>query len=435
MPQPTLQDVHVNRPLTNISVAYLQEAAGVEFVADKAFPAVPVENKSDLYYTYARADFNRDEMQKRALATESAGTGYNLNSTGTYNCDVWSLHKDVDDQIRSNSDSPLAPDRDATIFLTQKALIRRENQWVSKFFGTGIWTNQVSGQATADSTHVVYWDSGNYPNGNPITDIRHAKTQMRLSSGGFAPNIFVVSRPVFDKLVDHPDFIDRTKYGQTAPNPAVATRQIMAEILELEEVLVIDAVYNTAAEGAAESNAFIGGLSAALFYRPKNAGLMTPSAGYVFNWTGLIGTHRRRRRPHQDVPHGAPGFGSRGDRLGVRYAPGLAGLRLLLQQRDLGGVAMMLRRESWARLTRGLVPPLYVLRPLQGFTPSDIGDEYPAPDATNKVQLTRARQLYEQRRIGTQAEAERALSKLPKQEPAKPGKEKRHGNQSGKNAR
>jgi hypothetical protein len=74
MPQPTLQDVHVNRPLTNISVAYLQEAAGVEFVADKAFPAVPVENKSDLYYTYARADFNRDEMQKRALSAESAPT-------------------------------------------------------------------------------------------------------------------------------------------------------------------------------------------------------------------------------------------------------------------------------------------------------------------------------------------------------------------------
>ena len=202
MPQPTLQDVHVNRPLTNISVAYLQEAAGVEFVADKAFPAVPVENKSDLYYTYARADFNRDEMQKRALSAESAGTGYNLNSTGTYNCDVWSLHKDVDDQIRSNSDSPLAPDRDATIFLTQKALIRRENQWVSKFFGTGIWTNQASGQATADSTHVVYWDSGNYPNGNPITDIRHAKTQMRLhpfaifsvaaSGSGTVPSVTVL---------------------------------------------------------------------------------------------------------------------------------------------------------------------------------------------------------------------------------------------------
>ena len=91
---------------------------------------------------------------------------------------------------------------------------------------------------------------------------------------------------------------------------------------------------------------------------------------------------------------------------------------------------MMLRRESWVRLTRGGVPLLYVLRPLQGFTPPEIGAEYPAPDATNKVQLTRTRQLYEQRRIGTQPEAERALSRLPKQDPAKPGKERAHRRQS-----
>lgn len=287
MPQPTLGDVHVNRPLTNISVAYLQEAAGVEFVADRAFPAIPVENKSDLYWTYKRADFNRDEMQKRGLSQESAGTGYNVDSTGTYTCDVWALHKDVDDQIRANSDSPLAPDRDATIFLTNKALIRRENNWAGAYFKSGVWTGEMAGAGTADSTHVVYWDGGS---SHPITDIRHAKTQMRLNSGGFTANIGVFSRPVFDKLVDHPDFIDRTKYGQTAPNPAMATRRIIAEILELEEVLVMDAVYNAAAEGAAESNSFIGGLSAALYYRPRNAGLMTPSAGYTFNWTGLVGT-------------------------------------------------------------------------------------------------------------------------------------------------
>ncbi len=288
MPQPTLGDVHVNRPLTNISVAYSQEAAGVEFVADRAFPGIPVEMKSDLYYTYKRADFNRDEMQLRAIATESAGSSYGLDSTGTYNCNVWALHKDVDDQIRANSDSPLSPDRDATIFLTNKALIRRENVWASTFFKTGVWTGELAGAASADSTHVIYWDT--YGTSSPITDIRHAKTQARLNSGGFAPNIGVFSRAVFDKLVDHPDFIDRTKYGQTAPNPAMATRRIMAEILELEEVLVMDAVYNAAAEGATESTSFIGGLSAALFYRPRNAGLMTPSAGYTFNWTGLIGS-------------------------------------------------------------------------------------------------------------------------------------------------
>jgi hypothetical protein len=290
MPQPTLTDVHVNRPLTNISVAYSQETAGVEFVADRAFPPIPVQNKSDLYWTYTRGDWNRDEMKKRGLSEESAGAGYGLNSTGTYTCDVWALHKDVDDQIRANSDSPLAPDRDATIFLTQKALIRRELQWVSQYFAHGIWTGELAGAVSGSvgSNQFCFWDD--YSNSSPITDIRAAKTQARLNAGGFVPNIATFSRPVFDKLVDHPDFIDRTKYGQTAPNPAMATRRIIAEILELEEVLVLDAVYNTAAEGATESNAFVGGLSAALFYRPKNAGLLVPSAGYTFNWTGLIGS-------------------------------------------------------------------------------------------------------------------------------------------------
>jgi hypothetical protein len=33
MPNPTAGDVHVNRPLTNISIAYMQDAAG--FVADR----------------------------------------------------------------------------------------------------------------------------------------------------------------------------------------------------------------------------------------------------------------------------------------------------------------------------------------------------------------------------------------------------------------
>jgi len=286
MPQPTLSDVHVNRPLTNISVAYSQQAAGVEYVADKAFAAIPVENKSDLYYTYNRGDFNRDEMAVRGLSQESAGGGYKLDSTGNYNCKVWSLHKDVDDQVRANSDSPLAPDRDATIYLTQQGLTRRERLWAANFFLASAWTNHLAGQATADSTHAMYW---NLASSTPIEDMRAAKTQMRVSSGGFTANIAVFARPVFDKLIDHPDFIERMKAGQTPGGPAMNNRQRMAEILELDEVLVMDAVYNSAQEGAAESNAFIGGKSALLAFRPKNPGILTPAAGYTFNWSGLIG--------------------------------------------------------------------------------------------------------------------------------------------------
>ena len=73
---------------------------------------------------------------------------------------------------------------------------------------------------------------------------------------------------------------------------------------------------------------------------------------------------------------------------------------------------MFHRRPQWAQLIRNGVPPLYVLRPLAGgFTPPATGDEYPAPESTDKFQMARARQMYEQRRIGTWPELELALAK------------------------
>jgi hypothetical protein len=98
------------------------------------------------------------------------------------------------------------------------------------------------------------------------------------------------------------------------------------------------------------------------------------------------------------------------------------------------------RRPNWAQLIRGGVPPLYVLRPVPGGgTPPNLGDEYPAPDPSNKVQMMRARQYYEQRRIGSWPDLELALlrsgrqSVHPPAKPAgqpKPGKEKRQHDRS-----
>ena len=101
---------------------------------------------------------------------------------------------------------------------------------------------------------------------------------------------------------------------------------------------------------------------------------------------------------------------------------------------------MLYRRPNWAQLIRTGVPPLFVLRPLAGgWTPPNTGDEYPAPDSSNKFQMMRARQLYEQRRIGPQTDLELALARsgrqpTPLQEkpavPAKSGKEKKSGHRN-----
>ena len=123
MPQPTPRDVHVDAALTNVSVAYMQDQTN--FIADKIFPIVPVEHQSDVYFKYDKGAFFRDEAQVRAPASESAGSGFDL-TTDNYMCKKWALHKDVDDDTVANADPAIDPYRDATTFVMQNLLIRRE---------------------------------------------------------------------------------------------------------------------------------------------------------------------------------------------------------------------------------------------------------------------------------------------------------------------
>lgn len=281
---PTPGDVHVNTPLTNISIAFLQNASN--FVATRVFPNIPVAKQSDRYYTYDRGDFNRDEMRERAPATESAGGGYRLDNTPTYFATRFSFHKDIPDEVRSNADAVLNPDREAATFVTQKALIKREKQFVANFFATGKWGTDLAGVASGPSTgQLLQW---NDTSSKPIEDIRKYKRAIAESTG-YEPNKLVLGRAVYDALLDHPEIIDRLKYGQTAGAAANTTTNDLAALFKVDEILVMNAIENTAAEGATNAHSFIGGKNALLVHAATAPGLMTPSGGYTFSWTGLLG--------------------------------------------------------------------------------------------------------------------------------------------------
>jgi hypothetical protein len=291
MVQPTPGDVHVNAPLTNISLAYLQDPS--MFVARRVFPAIPVMKQSDKYFTYDRSFFWRDQMQKRAPSTESAGSGYSI-STDTYFCDVWALHKDIDDRVRANADAPLNLDEDATRFLTEARLLRMENQFVTDYMATSVWSKDITGVSGTPSTdQVKQWNDAA---STPIEDIREYRTYVHKLTGR-RPNVLVLGQEVYDKLADHPDIVDRIKYsGGVGPDrPAKVTPQAMAQLFELDEIMVAGAVQNTAAEGATASYSFVVGKSALLCFRAPNPGLLTPSAGYVFEWNGYLGQQDGQR--------------------------------------------------------------------------------------------------------------------------------------------
>ncbi len=293
---PSRGDVHINKPLTQISLAFMQDAAG--FVADRVFANIPVPKKGDAYFTYDRGEFNRDEMKERAPATESAGGTYDIGND-TYFARTRAYHKDVPDEIRENQDDPIDLDREATQIATLKALINREVNWNAAFFTAGdpgdTWTFDADGDGTpsagafdptdAANNQLLFWSSAA---STPVEDIRQGKRFVGESTG-FRPNVLVLGRNVFDVLLDHADIVGRLDRGQTT-GPAIVQRDSLAALFELDEVMVMDGIQNTAVKGQTAVHAYIGGLNALLAYRPPSPGIMTPAAGYTFAWTGRVGS-------------------------------------------------------------------------------------------------------------------------------------------------
>lgn len=278
MPQPTASSVHVNAPLTQISIAFLQDQK--RFIARRVFPTVQVTKQSDRYFLYEKKQWFRSDARERAPGTESAGSGFTIDNTPNYFANVIALHKDVDDQIRANSDSPIRPDRDATEFVTRGIMLQQELDWAANYFTTSVWTGSTSG---GDITPGTLWSSAG---STPIEDIR-AQMQAVDINTGFTPNKLVLGAEVWTVLQDHPDFQERIKFTQTG----IMTTDLLAAILEIDEVLVAKAIQDTADEGATASHSYVFGKDALLVYASPSPGIMVPSGGYTFAWTGLFGAN------------------------------------------------------------------------------------------------------------------------------------------------
>jgi hypothetical protein len=281
MPNPTQSDLHVNIPLTNVSIAWMQSAS--TYIADKVFPKVPVMKQSDLYWKYSKADWRRSDVKRRAPSTESPGTGWNMDMD-TYFAHVYAVHKDVDDQLRANADSNFNLDRDATEFITNQLLLQRDLDWNAKYFQSSVWTTNKVG-----SSDFVQWsDAGS----DPIGDVATMQVDFRKLTG-FKPNICVLGAYVMKALKQHPDIIDRIKYTQRG----IVTEDLIATLFDVDELYTS---YATAATGVKMDDAraeeavatydFITASKSVLFaYAPPGPSLMTPSAGYTFTWKGYLG--------------------------------------------------------------------------------------------------------------------------------------------------
>jgi len=284
MPMLTPAQVHIDQPLTNLTIAYLQSTTG--FIADQVFPNVPVSKQTDKYYIYNREDFNRSgNVKPLGPRTRPERVGMSL-STDSYAIEVRALATDFDFQTLANEDTALDIRAAQSRMLTMQMMIDREKRWASTYFTDGVWDTEYAGvSGSPNAGEVRQWDD--YTLSTPIIDVTEAKRAAQLASGGFRPNVMVVTRDVRDTLVHHPDILGRLNGGATVSDTALVTDAKLAEIFEVSRFLVSDAIENTGAAGLDENNAFINTKKAALYYSPAAPGLMVPAAGYNFTWSTL----------------------------------------------------------------------------------------------------------------------------------------------------
>ena len=283
MPSPTFNSAHINAALTDLSVAYIQNADN--FIANKVFPIVPVIHQSDKFFIFRKGDWFRDEAQQRADATESAGGGFNLD-TGTYSANVWAFHKDVGDQLRRNADPAVDIDVSTTEFVTQRLLVRRDRDFVAQFMQAGLWNTTVAGVVSAPGAgQTIQWSQE--ATSDPFSDISTGQSTI-LQNTGLEANTLTLAYPVYQALRKHPLVVDRIKYTMRAEAKAI-TPELLAGAFDVDRVIVSKAVYNSAGEGLAPAMGYIMGNNALLSHSPSAPGLMVPSAGYTFVWTGYTG--------------------------------------------------------------------------------------------------------------------------------------------------
>lgn len=272
-------DVHINAALTSVSLAYMQSADN--FIAHRVFPIVPVNKQSDVIWRFNPEQYNKNLLRKRAPSTEAAIAGI-VASTETYFAHVWALGSDIADQTRANADSAWNLDRQYTEYLTNTALINREQNFISAFLTTGVWGTDLTGVTSGPSAgQFLQWDNAA---STPIEDVYAASRA--LGRTGLRPNKLVLGRKTFDVLVNHPDFVDRVKYGQTPNGPALVNMQAMAALFNVEEVLVANAVVNTGTE-----TDYLFDTGALLLHSPRSASWNMPAAGLTYSWTGYYGAN------------------------------------------------------------------------------------------------------------------------------------------------
>lgn len=283
--------LHVDKVLTQFSIAYTQERT--QFIADRVFPSIPVDFRSDKYRVYPKEWWLRTFAEKRAPATESKGVTWQY-SEDSYFAEKYSVHTDVPDEDRDNQDADLDVFADATDLVTEQILLKREKDFIANYLATGVWGTDVDVSATSTA-----WTSS--ATATPLNDVDNNKLAVHRTTGRM-PNTGVLAWPTFLALKYCDQILDRIVGMGGNADPANVTLGIMAQLFGLDRMFLAGVVENTANQGAAENTDLMLTDGFWMGYVEPRPSQRRPSAGYTFKWRRAAGSVNGRRVKRIPLP-------------------------------------------------------------------------------------------------------------------------------------
>lgn len=270
MPLPTLSQVHTQAALTDLSIAYRQDAPAI---SDLIFPRVSVNKQANKYYIWNKGDMWRNEARKRAPAADFARVGIRL-STDNYSCDQYALEYLIADEIAANADAGIEIQSTATMYLVDQLNLQKDLSFATDFFTTS--------SGWGSGTVSTAWDT--VATGTPVTNITSAVLTIKRALGASQSHRIVGlgGTKILNALVNSDQVRDRTKYVRDGTYAGL--RAALAPVLNLDELIISDREYNTALEGRTASYSPVFDNDFLVVAVPRSAGLSVPSAGYTFAW-------------------------------------------------------------------------------------------------------------------------------------------------------
>lgn len=154
-----------------------------------------------------------------------------------------------------------------------------ERRVAAAVFNTSTWTG-------ASLTTAVSTPWSTKASATPMADVAAAIDKVYTNSGLW-PNTVIMSRQLFREARECAEIIDRLKYnGLTDVKPANMTAQILAQVFDVERVLVAGSTKNSANEGQTASLASNWDATMCMVCRTVTMNdIREPGLGRVFHWS------------------------------------------------------------------------------------------------------------------------------------------------------